>query len=119
MAGFAEQINALAARVGSECKTLRTKVGDLTTLSTTDKTSVVKAISEVKTATNKLEEVLSETGEYVASVEKNVDSNKSDVSVLKEQVSALQKFEVSVGDTETDFVEAFEAALNTGNMKHV
>lgn len=44
----AAQITALATRVGTECKTLHNKTGNLDQLQTTDKTSLVGAINEMK-----------------------------------------------------------------------
>ena len=43
-----EQINNLAQRVGQECKSIRGDVGDKTSLTTTEKGSVVGAVNEVK-----------------------------------------------------------------------
>lgn len=42
-----ERIIALASTIGSDIKALITKQGDLTALSTTDKTSLVSAINEI------------------------------------------------------------------------
>lgn len=42
-----ERIIALASAIGSDIKALITKQGDLTALSTTDKTSLVSAINEI------------------------------------------------------------------------
>ena len=44
------QITNLATRVGTECKSLRAAMGDKSSLTTTDKTSLVAAINELKTA---------------------------------------------------------------------
>lgn len=44
------QIQNLAVRVATECKSIRAVTGSLASLSTTDKTSLVAAINELKTA---------------------------------------------------------------------
>ena len=44
------QITNLATRIGTECKSIRAAMGDKTSLTTTDKTSLVAAINELKTA---------------------------------------------------------------------
>ena len=44
------QITNLAVRVATECKSIRATTGDKTALATTDKTSLVAAINELKTA---------------------------------------------------------------------
>lgn len=87
---FAEQISNLATRVGTECKTLHTKIGDLTQLGTSDKTSVIKAINEVKTAATSLQTSLNELTSRVTAAEGTANTNKGDVTTLKGQVSTLQ-----------------------------
>lgn len=44
------QISNLAVRVATECKSIRATTGDKTNLTTTDKTSLVAAINELKLA---------------------------------------------------------------------
>ncbi len=44
------QISNLAVRVATECKSIRATAGDKTALTTTDKTSLVAAINELKAA---------------------------------------------------------------------
>lgn len=44
------QISNLAVRVATECKSIRATTGDKTALTTTDKTSLVAAINELKAA---------------------------------------------------------------------
>ena len=75
MTTFAEQINLLATRAGTECKTLHTKIGELTSLTTTDKTSVIKAVNEVKTATSTLQSSLNELTSRVGTVESSASTN--------------------------------------------
>ena len=45
---LAQQVGALATRVGQECKEIKEDIGDTTALQTNDKTSVVGAINEIK-----------------------------------------------------------------------
>ena len=44
------QISNLAVRVATECKSIRSVTGDKTALTTTDKTTLVAAINEIKAA---------------------------------------------------------------------
>lgn len=44
------QITNLATRIGTECKSIRAAMGDKTSLTTADKTSLVAAINELKAA---------------------------------------------------------------------
>jgi len=44
------QISSLAVRVATECKSIRSVTGDKTALTTTDKTTLVAAINELKAA---------------------------------------------------------------------
>lgn len=44
------QISNLAVRVATECKSIRATTGDKTALTTTDKTTLVAAINEIKAA---------------------------------------------------------------------
>lgn len=48
MSTLAQVLNAFAALVGTDVGSLRTKMGDLTTLTTTEKTNLVGALNEVK-----------------------------------------------------------------------
>ena len=50
MATQAEQITALAQRIGQECKTIHDNMGSLDSLTTEQKTSIVAAINELKEA---------------------------------------------------------------------
>lgn len=51
----AEQITALAQRIGQECKTIHTNMGSLDSLTTEQKTSLVAAINELKGAISTLQ----------------------------------------------------------------
>lgn len=49
-----ERLNALAAAIGADHKATRLIIGDTTTLATADKSSVVKAVNELKAAVDGL-----------------------------------------------------------------
>lgn len=91
MTTFAEQINFLATRAGTECKTLHTKIGELTSLTTTDKTSVIKAVNEVKTATSTLQTSLNGLTARVGTVEGSASTNTGNISTIQGQISMLQQ----------------------------
>ena len=101
---FSQQINSLAVRVGTECKTLHTKIGDLASLGTSDKTSLVKAINEVKTAATTVQTSLNELTSRVTAVEGVANTNKGDVSTIKGQITTLQGT-VSELQTAVDAIE--------------
>lgn len=76
-----DQISALATRVGTECKTLHgeidaveTKVGDISTLTTTAKTSTVAAINELVTGLGTTNTNVTNLTARVETVEGSVDS---------------------------------------------
>lgn len=87
---LSEQINSLATRIGTECKTLRTQIGTLTSLSTSDKTSLVGALNEVRTAANSLSSSVNSLSTRMTAAEGTANTNKSDVAGLKLSVSTLQ-----------------------------
>lgn len=109
MTTFAEQINLLATRAGTECKTLHMKIGDLATLNTTDKTSVVKAISEVKTAATTLQTSLNELTGRVTTMEGTANTNKGDLTTVKSQIGTLQQTVEQVQNS----VEAIEGQIES------
>lgn len=76
-----DKISALATRVGTECKTLHgeidaveTKVGDISTLTTTAKTSTVVAINELVTGLGATNTNVTNLTTRVEKVEGSVDS---------------------------------------------
>lgn len=87
---FTEQIGSLATRVGTECKTLHTQIGVLTSLGTTDKTSLVNALNEVRTTATSLSSTVNELSSRLTTAEGTANTNKGDVTTLKGQVSTLQ-----------------------------
>lgn len=58
MATLVENISSLATRIGTEIKATNAKVGDITGLATTAKTSTVAAINEVKSSVAALEGIV-------------------------------------------------------------
>lgn len=95
---FAQQINKLSARMGTECKTLHKNVGTLGSLATDDKTSVVNAINEIN-------------GKVGKGTAGDVSYGQYEYATVEDAQNALDTFKASVGDTSMDFVAAFEAAL--------
>ena len=105
MATLSEQINALATRIGAECKRIHTlRGGALTNLSTVDKTSIIAAINEVSGAAGTLQTALNGVAERLSTAEYNITVNattgstnataiaglRSDVGTLQTALSALQ-----------------------------
>ena len=87
---FSEQVNNFATRVGAECKRISNTIGALSSLNTSDKTSVVSAIAEVKTATNTLQNTLNGFSSELGGVKTQQATNTGDISTLKSSVSTLQ-----------------------------
>lgn len=58
MATLVENVSSLATRIGTEIKATNAKVGDITGLATTAKTSTVAAINEIKSSVAALEGVV-------------------------------------------------------------
>lgn len=56
------QISNLAVRIATECKSIRATTGDKTTLTTTDKTSLVAAINELKSSLSVAAGILDSAG---------------------------------------------------------
>ena len=56
------QISNLAVRVATECKSIRATTGDKTTLTTTNKTSLVAAINELQSALSTAAGILDSAG---------------------------------------------------------
>lgn len=69
---FAEQINKLAARMGTECKTLKGSLGDLNALTTDEKTSLVLALNEVKGKITGAEGSVSGVTQEIANIKKEL-----------------------------------------------
>ena len=87
---FADQVNNFATRVGSECKRISGVIGTLSGLNTSDKTSVVAAIKEVKSATTTLQNTLNTYSGNLSSLSTQQSTNTGDISTLKGSVTTLQ-----------------------------
>lgn len=98
MTTFSEQLTTFATRVGTECKTLHTKIGELTNLTTDDQTSVVNAVNEVKTAASTLQSTLNELSSRVTTVEGTANTSQGDLTLVQTQISSLQ---TTVGEIQT------------------
>lgn len=90
MTTFAEQINSLAVRVATEIKTLHTKVGTLLNLSTTDKTSIVAALNEVKAQANTVTSSVNDLVSRLNTVEAQQSVNTGDIGTIRTSVTSLQ-----------------------------
>lgn len=87
---LSEQINALATRIGTECKTLQAHIGDLTGLSTSAKTSIVAAVNELKTLTGTLQTDINGHASRLTTVESKASANASTITSVQGSVSSLQ-----------------------------
>lgn len=107
---FPQQINSLAARTGSECKALHTKIGNLTSLGTSDKTSVVSAINEVRAAASTLQTTLNEFGSRLTQAENDSSSNESAITQIQLSISALTEnlgsVQTALGNLEDQVTES-------------
>ena len=101
------KVSTMATAIGTQLKTVKDSIGDLTSLSTTEKGTVVGAVNEIKTAvdnaaanggaaindaTTSTSEVWSSNktnNEIVASVASVVDSSPAALDTLNELAAAL------------------------------
>lgn len=90
MATFEQQIHDLATAVGTKCRVLNTKIGALTSLSTTDKSSIVAAINEIKTSVTGLANTLNSYSTRLSTAESGVSTNKAELTTAKSNISTLQ-----------------------------
>lgn len=104
---FAQQLGAFATRVGTECKALHTLAGKLADLSTTDKTSLVAAINEIKSAASTLSSSLNSLTTRVGTAESGISTNTGDIKTLQSSVGTLNS---SLSSLEGE-LEALEAAI--------
>lgn len=112
MTTLSEQINNLAVRAATECKTLHTKIGTLANLNTTDKTAVVAAINEVKTQINTVSSSVNDLSSRLSTAESQQSTNTGDIGTLKTTVSSLQTT-LSTLSTKVDSLEdQIESATN-------
>lgn len=87
---FEQQIHELAATAGTKCKVLSTKIGALTSLSTTDKSSLVAAINELKTSVLGLADAVNSYSTRLSTAETSVSTNKAELATAKSNISTLQ-----------------------------
>lgn len=90
MVTFEQQIHDLAAIAGARCKSLSIKIGALTSLSTTDKSSLVAAINELKTSVLSLADTLNGYGTRLGTAETAISTNKTELATAKTNISTLQ-----------------------------
>lgn len=90
MATFEQQIHDLASAAGARCKVLSTKIGALTSLSTTDKSSLVAAINELKTSVLGLADTVNSYSTRLSTAETSVSTNKAELATAKSNISTLQ-----------------------------
>lgn len=88
---FAEQINELAGRIGAECKLLHTQIGDITQLQTTDKTSTVAAVNEIKSTIGSVQTNLTQLSEKLSTAEGKIDTNSNNYKTLSGSLTTLQE----------------------------
>ena len=93
---FSEQVNNFATRVGAECKRISNTIGALSSLNTSDKTSVVAAIAEVKTATATLQNTLNSYSTELNGVKTQQSTNTGDLTTLNEPAHSCEA--VGCGD---------------------
>lgn len=76
---ISEQVTALATRIGQECYTLHGKCGVLTNLTTTEKSSLVGAVNELKTSIDTV------SGQYTT-LSGKVTANEQAIAAIQEQL---------------------------------
>ena len=90
MATFEQQIHDLATVVGTRCKAINATIGNLASLNTTTKSSLVNAINELKTSAGNLAETLNDYSIRLSTAETTIGTNKSDIATAKSNISTLQ-----------------------------
>lgn len=100
------QISNLATRIGTECKTIHTNIGKLADLTTTDKTSIVNALNELKTSISTASTTLNTLSGKITTLESSVSTNTGDITTIKGNITTLQTnltaLETRVQDIEDD-----------------
>lgn len=78
------QISNLAVRIGTECKSIRATIGNVNSLSTTDKTSLVAAVNELNTVLSQASQILDTATNtaYTWSASKII----SEITLVKSQI---------------------------------
>ena len=101
MATQQQRITELAQAIASDIKLLTTNQGTLTALTTKDKTSLVNAINELKTAIADTTNTATQTNNSV-----RVDAPQTFTVAEKAQGCA----NLGIGNPDTDFTAAYNAA---------
>jgi hypothetical protein len=83
---------------------LNTKIGVLASLSTTDKSSIVAAINEMKTSVTGLADTLNDYSTRLSTAESGVSTNKAELATAKSNISALQST-IAALSTDLDALE--------------
>lgn len=96
------QIGLFATRVGAECKAIYTLIGYLSELTTSDTSSIVKAINEVKSATTSNSSAVGDLQGRMTSVEGRMSTAEGKITTNEGNISTIQ------GDIE-ELSEALEA----------
>lgn len=109
MATFEQQIHELATAVGTKAKVLDSKIGALTSLTTSDKTTVVAAINEVRQSVSSFSDTVNGFSTRLGTAETSIGTNKSDIATVKSNISTLQGA-VSALEEAVDALEDFAAS---------
>lgn len=100
------QISNLAVRTGTECKTIHAKIGELLNLTTTDKTSVVNALNEIKSSISTASETINTLSGKITTLESNVSTNTGDIVTIKNNITTLSgnisTLETAISDIENE-----------------
>lgn len=99
---LSEQIAALATAVGTECKAIRTLIGELSGLSTNTKASIVAAVNELKNGADALSNSLNALTTRVGTAESGISTNIGEIATVKANIGSLQG---SVSSIQADIAE--------------
>ena len=109
MATFEQQIHDLATAVGSKARVIDSKIGALTSLATSDKTTVVAAINEVRQSVSSFSDTVNGFSTRLGTAETNIGTNKSDLTTVKSNITTLQGA-VEALEEAVDALEDFAAS---------
>lgn len=107
---FSQQINLLAERVGTECRSIYSKMGGLEYLTTSDKTNVVLALNEVRTGAQSTAGALSSLSDTVTALSKSVNSNAQDILSNTNAIQSLTEAGTAVSKSIADLQNAVGSA---------
>ncbi len=108
------RIKALAEQVATTVKAVNAKIGDTANLSTTDKTNVVAALNELKTAINLLPSITTIIDDTTASTSKTYSSTKIS-SLITTAVADLINGAGSDSDTLKELADKIVGLAQTDN----